>query len=69
MPKPPKPTPLPPFDPKAKVALQIEFEAKDRAIFLRIATAYERIAAALEKIATPPKAENLNPTVTEIPKE
>lgn len=55
------------FDPKAKVALQIEFEAKDRAIFLRIATAFERMATALEKLATPPKAENLNPVVTEVP--
>ncbi len=36
--------PRPPFDPTARVAVQFEFESKDRAIFLRIAKALETIA-------------------------
>jgi len=66
-PKAPKPTA---FDPKAYAALQIEFEAKDRAIFLRIAQAFESMAISLDKIASnPSKATTLNPSVTEVPKQ
>ncbi len=67
MPMPPKHKPTP-TDPKAKVAIQLEFETKDRAILLRIANAFESMARSLDKMANPPKAENLHPTWSEISK-
>ncbi len=77
-----KPKQPPEFDPKARVAVQTEADPKDKALValevreLRgLKKAVESIdgtlklmLAVLQQIATPPKAQNLNPTVSEIPK-